>query len=116
MTLLLVLSHPPYDGTDVAWNALRLANTALQDGLDVRMFLMNDAVDLARPTSRPEGAEFDLADMLRGLIEKGAAVRLCQTCLNRCGIGHGEVLAETEVAGMADLLDWIKTSDKMLSF
>ena len=49
MDLLLVLNRAPYDGTDVAWNALRLADTALGEGLGVRVFLMNDDVDLARP-------------------------------------------------------------------
>jgi len=59
VSLLLVINHLPYDG-DVVWNALRLARTALDDGLDVRLFLMNDGVDLARTESRPPEAEFDL--------------------------------------------------------
>ena len=116
MSLLLVINRPPHDGTDVAWNALRLAATALDEGLDVRIFLMNDGVDLARPESRPAGAEFDLSRMLGDLMDKGAVVRLCQTCLERCGIGRGQVMPQAEVAGMKDLLDWIKGSDKVLTF
>jgi uncharacterized protein involved in oxidation of intracellular sulfur len=115
-TLLLVINCPPYDGTDVAWNALRLAGTALDDGLEVRLFLMNDGVDLARPASRPAGSEFDLQAMLGELIGRGAVVRLCQTCLNRCGMRAGELLPGARVAGMKDLLDWIKSSDRMLTF
>jgi len=48
MKLLLVLNRPPYDGTDVTWNALRLAAQALDRGMSVRLFLMNEAVDFAR--------------------------------------------------------------------
>ena len=116
LSLLLVISNPPYDGTDVVWNGLRLAATALDDGLEVRLFLMNDGVDLARRESRPAEAEFDLQAMLGGLMDKGAAVRLCQTCLNRCGIGRGDILPPAQVAGMNDLLDWIKGSDRVLTF
>ena len=116
MNLLLVLNHAPYDGTDVAWNALRLADTALGEGLDVRLFLMNDAVDLARPASRPAASEFDLTAMLGDIIGKGAAVRLCKTCLTRCGIGGGDTIKGAQVAGMEDLVVWITASDKVLTF
>ncbi len=32
-SLLLVVNRAPYDGSDVVWNALRLAATALDSGL-----------------------------------------------------------------------------------
>ena len=116
MRLLLVISHAPYDGTDVVWNALRLAAAALEDGLEARLFLINEGVDLAREASRPAEPEFDLQAMLSDLMDRGAAVRLCQTCLTRCGIARGDVLPGAQVAGMNDLLDWIKHSDKALTF
>ncbi len=116
MFLLLVVNRAPYDGTDVAWNALRLAGTALDSGLSVRLFLMNDGVDLARLGEAPPEAEFDLQGMLRDLMKRGAAVKLCQTCLNRCGIGRGEVMPQAQVAGMQDLLEWIQDSEKVLTF
>ena len=115
MRLLLVLSHPPYDGTDVAWNALRLAGAALERGHDVRMFLMNDAVDIVRQP--PGEVEFDLAAMVRDLVSRGAAAKLCQTCLQRCGFGGTEVIMnEAQVAGMGDLVDWLETADRALTF
>ena len=70
MRLLLVINRAPYDGTDVVWNALRLAATALAEGMQVWLFLINDGVDLAREGVTPEGAEFDLQSMLAGLIEQ----------------------------------------------
>lgn len=115
MRLLLVINRAPYDGSDVVWNALRLARTALEGGLTVRLFLMNDGVDLARD-SRPREAEFDLQGMLADLMRRGADVKLCQTCLSRCGIGRGEVIVEAQVAGMKDLLEWIQDSEKVLTF
>ena len=48
MSVLIVFNHEPYDGTDVTWNGLRLAGKLRENGQEVRIFLMNDAVDLAR--------------------------------------------------------------------
>ncbi len=53
--ITIILNHQPYDGTDVTWNALRLAKTLHKNGEEVNLFLMNDAVDLARDkTTKPE--------------------------------------------------------------
>lgn len=116
MRLLIVINRQPYDGTDVVWNALRLAKTSLEAGCQVHLFLMNDGVDLAREGLTASEGYFDLGEMLRELMEAGAAVRLCQTCLTRCGIGRGEVMAGTQVAGMGDLVTWIRESEKVISF
>lgn len=32
MKILIVLNREPYDGTDVSWNALRLADKLLEGG------------------------------------------------------------------------------------
>lgn len=87
MNTLIVLNREPYDNTDVTWNALRLAGKLLENGHAVRLFLMNDAVDLARDVCRPpEGYDQDLSGMLKELIGRGAAVKVCGTCMARCGL------------------------------
>jgi uncharacterized protein involved in oxidation of intracellular sulfur len=115
LSLLLVLSSKPYDGSDAAWNALRLADKALGAGLAVRLFLINDGVDIARP---PESGdlEFDLAAMLQDLARKGAEVKLCSTCIQRCGIASTEIVPEAQISGMDDLLEWVGSSAKVISF
>ena len=42
MAIMIILNQQPYDGTDVTWNALRLAKQLVDDGEEVRIFLMND--------------------------------------------------------------------------
>lgn len=116
MTSLVILSHKPYDGTDVAWNALRLAQASLELGHAVRIFVMNDAVDIARTGSKPESYEFDLGQMLLESEKKGAAVKLCTACINRCGIGKGQLLNTAWPASMKDLAQWVAESDKVLTF
>lgn len=113
--VLIIISGAPFDG-DVTWNALRLAGTLLDRKSPVRIFVMNDAMDLVRGGSAPEGAEFDLQAMLRGLLPKGARLKICTTCVNRCGIGQGEIMPEAIMATMADLAAWVVESDRVVVF
>jgi len=117
-TSLLILNRPPYDTTDVAWNALRLAGKLLGMGHEIRIFLMNDAVDLARESCRPpEGYDQDLVAILKGLIASGAAVKVCGTCMARCGIHRNEPYYEgAHQTTMSDLAEWVADSDRMLTF
>ena len=117
-TSLLILNRPPYDTTDVAWNALRLAGKLLGMGHAIRIFLMNDAVDLAREICRPpEGYDQDLVAILKGLIASGAAVKVCGTCMARCGIHRNEPYYEgAHQATMSDLAEWVADSNRVLTF
>lgn len=114
-SVLIVLSHAPFDG-DTTWNALRLASTLQAQGAAVRVFVMNDATDLVRQGAMPEGAEFDLQAMLRGLLPKGGRVKVCTTCVTRCGMHSGDVLPETAMATMGDLATWVVESDRIVTF
>lgn len=118
MKTLLIFNHEPYDGTDVAWNALRLAGKLLDGGSAVRLFLMNDAVDMARDACRPPaGYDQDLTGMLKALIARGATAKVCGTCMARCGIYKNEPYFEgAEKSTMQALADWVMDSDKVIAF
>lgn len=112
---LIVLSHSPFDG-DTTWNALRLAGTLQSQDVAVRVFVMNDATDLVRQGALPEGAEFDLQGMLRGLLAQGGRVKVCTTCVTRCGMHSGDVMPEVVMATMGDLATWVVESDRAVTF
>lgn len=118
MTILIILNREPYDNTDVTWNALRLAATLTDQGQGVRLFLMNDSVDLAREVCRPpEGYDQDLSGMLKALISRGVPVQVCGTCMARCGIYKNHPYFEgAESSTMAALAEWVADSDKVLTF
>lgn len=118
MSVLLILNRQPYDSTDVTWNALRLADTLVQQGQTVRIFLMNDAVDLAREScTMPLGYDQDLKAMLQRLIAGNVAVEVCGTCMARCGIHKNEpYYSGANQSTMAKLAEWVITSDKVLTF
>jgi len=88
LSVLIILSHSPLDG-DTTWNALRLASTLQVQWHHMRIFVMNDAIDLVRQGSTPEGAEFDLSGMLRGLLPKGGRVRSARRVLPGAGCKAG---------------------------
>ena len=118
MKTLIIFNHQPYDGSDVAWNALRLAKNLHERGETVRIFLMNDSVDLAREcTLKPEEYDHDLAAMLRELYRDGVSLKVCGTCQARCGLYKNEPYFSPEVKGtMNDLGDWVLECDRVLSF
>lgn len=117
MTILLILNHAPYDGTDLTWNALRLAGQLKKDGAAVRMFLMNDSVDLARDGVPVLDGSSDLVQMTKDLITAGVPVKVCGTCQVRCGVRKGEpYYAGAQKATMAELSQWVLESDQVLTF
>lgn len=117
MKALIVFNRNPYDGTDVTWNGLRLAEQLLNVGLGVNIFLMNDSVDLARDTVTPPEGYFNLGKMLKDLIGKGVSVKVCGTCKARCGIHKGEPYFEgAQEAKMTELAQWVSDADKIISF
>jgi len=118
MKTLLIFNHQPYDGSDIAWNALRLAKTLFEKGGEVRIFLMNDSVDLARNiTKKPDFYEYDLVDILKDLYQNGIKLKVCGTCQARCGINKNQPYFNDEIKGtMSDLAFWVVECDKVLTF
>lgn len=117
MKVLIMFNRPPYDGTDVTWNGLRLAGKLLETGQHVRIFLMNDAVDMARDACKaPEDYDQDLVMMLKQLIARGVIVKVCGTCMARCGIHKNQPYYEgAQQSTMADLAEWVVDSDRVIT-
>lgn len=118
MTTLLIITSAPYDGTDGVYNALRLADKLLENKCEVRIFLMNDAVDLARDIcKKPDNYDQDLVQMLKALIARGVSVKVCGSCMARCGIFKNVPYYEgAQKSSMNELASWVINSDRVLNF
>ena len=118
MKVLIIFNREPYDETDVTWNGLRLAGALRENGHEVRVFLMNDSVDLARDVCKPPANyDQDLSQMLKDLIAKNVAVKVCGTCMARCGIHKNNPYFEgAEKSTMGELAEWVVDSDRVLTF
>jgi len=113
----MIFNREPYDQTDVTWNGLRLAEALRKKGIEVGIFLMNDAVDLARDACTPPEGYFDLGMMLKDLIARGVQVKVCGTCKARCGVHRGEPYFDGALeAKMTELAQWVKDADRVISF
>ena len=114
----IILNHQPYDGSDVTWNALRLAKTLFKSGEKVNIFLMNDAVDLARDkTLKPDSYDYDLVEMLKKMYTNGIHLQVCGTCNARCGLYKNEPYFDENISSTMQILtDWVMQSDKVISF
>jgi uncharacterized protein involved in oxidation of intracellular sulfur len=118
MKILIIFNHQPYDNTDVTWNGLRLAEKLLEMEQEIRIFLMNDSVDMAREACNPpEGYDQDLSQMLKELIAKDVTVKVCGTCMARCGIHKNQPYFEgAQKATMPELAEWVVDCEKILTF
>ncbi len=118
MKILIIFNRQPYDNTDVTWNGLRLADKLLEAKQEVKIFLMNDSVDMARDVCKPpDGYDQDLAKMLKDLIKRNIKVKVCGTCMTRCGIHKNHPYFEgAQKATMSELAEWIVECEKILTF
>ncbi len=118
MSILIILNQQPYNGTDLIYNALRLAKNIHEKNQKLKIFLMNDAVDLARnSTKKPEFYDHDLVSMLKELYAQGVEIKVCGSCMARCGINKNEPYFEDNLKGTMDILgDWTISSSKVLTF
>ncbi|MFZ7131554.1 MAG: DsrE/DsrF/TusD sulfur relay family protein [Eubacteriales bacterium] len=117
MSILIIFNRQPYDETDVTWNGLRLADKLVDAGNEVRIFLMNDSVDMARDVCKPPAGYEDLSQMLKDLIKRDVKVKVCGTCMARCGIYKNHPYFEgAEKSTMPELAQWVVESHKVLTF
>lgn len=118
LKILIIFNRQPYDNTDVTWNGLRLADKLLEAGQEVKIFLMNDSVDMARDVCKPPaGCDQNLSQMLKDLIKRKVEVKVCGTCMARCGIHKNQPYFEgAKKSTMSELAEWVVESDKVLTF
>lgn len=116
--ITIILNHQPYDGTDVTWNALRLAKTLHKSGQEVNIFLMNDAVDLARDkTAKPDSYDYDLVEMLKKMYTEGVKLQVCGSCNARCGLFKNEPYFDEKISSTMEVLsNWVIQSKQVIAF
>jgi len=117
-TITIILQGPPY-GDEKVWNGLRLAKalTTAAIGMKVNIFLLGDSVTAAKKGQKPPEGYYNLEKMLKELIEQGAVVVACRTCINARGITQEDLIDGVRVGTtIGDLAQWVKESQKVLSF
>jgi uncharacterized protein involved in oxidation of intracellular sulfur len=115
--LTMVINEGAY-GSEKPWNALRLALACTSEALkmDVNIFLMGDAVTIAKKGQKPPEGFYNLEKMLVDLIGRGVRINACGTCMNSRGLAQEDLIQGVEKGTMTGLAKWIKESHMLLSF
>ncbi len=117
MNILLIINDAPY-GSEKAYNALRLAMTLQKDhtAVQVRIFLLADAVTCALPRQATPQGYYNLERMLRAVVSRGGQVKACGTCAEARGIKELDLVEGVEISTMSQLAQWVVESEKILVF
>jgi uncharacterized protein involved in oxidation of intracellular sulfur len=116
MKFLPILHDPPY-GTERSYSALRLAGAlAKREGIEVRVFLMADAVGCAVAGQELPNGYYHLDRMLTVLLRHGGEVGLCGTCMDARAIDQGRLVDGARRSSLDELTDWTVWADKVVTF
>lgn len=113
--ITIIINDPPY-GTEKAWNALRYAQALCAIQTEVNIFLLGDSIFCAKKGQATPTGYYNLENMLKELIGRGAKVKTCGTCMKARGMEKSELLEGVEIGKMLDLANWTKESQKVATF
>jgi uncharacterized protein involved in oxidation of intracellular sulfur len=116
-SILILVNDAPY-GTEKAYNAMRLAMQLQKEHeqVEVRMFLMADAVTCAVPNQNTPQGYYNIERMLKSIILKGGIVKLCGSCADARGLKSIPLIEGAELSTMSQFTQWTVDSDKVVTF
>jgi uncharacterized protein involved in oxidation of intracellular sulfur len=116
MKVLIILNEPAY-GNERSYNGLRLAlSLSKSEGVELRVFLMGDAVTVAKPGQKTPEGYYNLERMIRGCIVKQVPIGACGTCLDARGMTDEPLVEGARRSSMAELTTWTLWADKVVTF
>ena len=117
MKILLLINDAPY-GTEKAYNALRLGMTLQKEHsqVEVRVFLMADAVSCAVPSQNTPQGYYNIERILKSILAKGGKVKACGSCIDARGLRELKLIEGVEISNMSELTQWSVDSDKAFVF
>jgi uncharacterized protein involved in oxidation of intracellular sulfur len=116
MKILIVLNDAPY-GSERVYNGLRLAGSlSTQEGSEVKVFLMGDAVSGAHRGQKVPQGYYNVQTMLGAVTRRSVPVGVCGSCMDARGITDAELAEGTRRSSMDELTRWTLEVDKVIAF
>lgn len=116
MKILVVVNGAAY-GSDVAFNAIRLAGAlAKREGVQLQLFLMGDGVTCAIAGQKVPDGYYHLDRMVASVLRHDGDVACCGTCLDARGLVEGLLVPGARRSTLDELTDWTLAADKVLAF
>jgi uncharacterized protein involved in oxidation of intracellular sulfur len=116
MKTLIICNDPPY-GTERSWNGLRLVGAlARRPDVQVRVFLLGDAVGCAVAGQKVPDGYYHLDRMIESAARQGADVGCCGTCLDARGITEELLVKGARRSSLEELTDWTLWAERVVTF
>ena len=114
---LVILNEAAY-GSERSYNGLRLAGAlAKREGMQVRVFLIGDAVACAKRGQRVPAGYYSLETMLVTLLQDHGEVGICGSCLDTRGIADADLAQGARRSSMEELATWTgEWADRVIVF
>lgn len=122
-SITVVVGDAPY-GKERLYTTFRFVLAALVAGHTVNLFILEDAVFVAKKGQRPpelpslleHEAMPNCEDLLKASIKQGASVKVCGVCATERGLSQEELVDGAEISTIHDLVDWVTGTDKVVFF
>ena len=112
--MCVMILESPY-GREKPFTALRFALTALVDGHNVTVVLIQDGVMAGKKDQNP--ADYpNVLEYLENAIGEGVKVIACGVCCNARGISKDDLLDGITIVGMHEIVQAVAESDNTVSF
>ncbi|HUH66704.1 MAG TPA: DsrE family protein [Syntrophales bacterium] len=92
-----------------AWNAIRFANAALNEGHEVKLFLISAGVEVESITD----AKYNAQQQLRMFADSKGVIHGCGTCIKNRNLTVSDIIS---ISTMIDCLNIVEWADKVLTF
>jgi uncharacterized protein involved in oxidation of intracellular sulfur len=86
------------------------------DTVELRIFLMADAVTCALPNQATAQGYYNIERMLKSVISKGGQVKACGTCSEARAIKGLTLIDGVEISTVSQLTLWSVEADKVITF
>ncbi len=112
-TLTILLNRGPFV-SEYADLAVKLALKAREMGYDVNLYCYVDGV--WAPHVKAEKPYDNVGALLREGLKKGVNVKICARCADARDVVEGDIIEGIPLVGLFDFIDWMKESDKVVTF
>jgi sulfur relay (sulfurtransferase) complex TusBCD TusD component (DsrE family) len=106
MKIGLIIETKEYEK---AWNAFRFAVTSKEQGHEVKVFLMGEAVECEGLTHE----KYNVDEQLQRFIEVGGEILACGTCLKSRQLDSTE---SCPLSTMIDCVNMVTWADRVVTF
>ncbi|MFX0065448.1 MAG: DsrE/DsrF/TusD sulfur relay family protein [Candidatus Hermodarchaeota archaeon] len=113
--ITIILNEAPY-GSERSYNGLRTAMALLKgEDTQVNVFLMADATFCALEGQTTPDGYYNIERMITFIARKGK-IGACGTCMDARGLSNPKLVDGIHRSSMAELTDWILSSENVITF